>query len=211
MKTKMALFDFDKTIISRDSFNVLWRKTMKKSRNYSLYFTAHFLPGCVKMAKNVCYDHLKNVFMKMMDYYTPEELEDFVINELLPEYMYKEAQEEIFRLKEEGYYLLLVSASAMNYMKYVKKVLPFEGIIGTVLDENYCIVGGNNVREEKVRRIHKYLDKNNLEIDYENSRAYSDSLKNDGPMLKLVKHRYIINGNKVPEGYKLLHWNTALK
>ena len=37
-----------------------------------------------------------------------------------------------------------------------------------------------------------YVDGENIEIDYENSYAYSDS-KHDLPMLKLVKNRYLVN------------------
>lgn len=68
-------------------------------------------------------------------------------------YAFKEAIDEIHRLKEEGYYIMLVSASVENYLVYVKDCLPFDHIIGTVIDEDYKLVGENNRHEQKVSNI----------------------------------------------------------
>ena len=45
---------------------------------------------------------------------------------------------------------------------------------------------------EKVERINNFLRESNIEIDYENSYAYSDS-KSDLPMLSLVKNSFLVN------------------
>lgn len=47
---------------------------------------------------------------------------------------------------------------------------------------------------EKVVRLNSILKQLGLEIDYDNSYAYSDSL-HDIPMLKMVKNRIRINKN----------------
>ncbi len=54
------------------------------------------------------------------------------------------------------------------------------------------MIGKNCKNEEKVLRLNNIINKLNLEIDYENSYAYSDSV-HDIPMLKMVKNRIKIN------------------
>lgn len=115
--------------------------------------------------------------------------------------------DEIYALKAAGYYLLLVSASVEDYLKYVKGVLPFDHIIGTKTDEDFEMVGDNNKHAKKVDNILAHLTEKGMEIDYENSVAYSDSLAADRPMMELVKTRYLINNKTDAEGYLHLNWH----
>lgn len=102
--------------------------------------------------------------------------------------------------KEQGCRILLVSASPEVYLQYFKKNSSIDVIIGTkleIIDGKYTnkINGENCKGIEKFNRIKEYLNENNLEIDFNNSFGYSDSLS-DKPMLSLVKNRYKINKNK---------------
>ena len=54
------------------------------------------------------------------------------------------------------------------------------------------MIGKNCKNAEKVVRLNSILKQLGLEIDYDNSYAYSDSL-HDIPMLKMVKNRIRIN------------------
>ena len=54
------------------------------------------------------------------------------------------------------------------------------------------MIGENCKKFEKVVRLNEVLEQLDLEIDYDNSYAYSDSL-HDIPMLKMVKNRVKIN------------------
>ena len=54
------------------------------------------------------------------------------------------------------------------------------------------MIGKNCKNAEKVVRLNIVLKQLGLEIDYDNSYAYSDSL-HDIPMLKMVKNRIRIN------------------
>ena len=45
----------------------------------------------------------------------------------------------------------------------------------------------------KVKNIKEIFEKENIEIDYENSRGYSDSYKDDKYMLSLVEKKFLIN------------------
>lgn len=202
---KYAIFDFDKTITDRDSIKILWDTYGK---NMGLHY---YLQGISIGASFIGYkftgnfNPTKNKMAKIFGYMTEEDIEEFV-NEVLPKYYYKDALEEIKYLKEEGYTLLLVSASYEIYMKKVGENLGFDHVIGTRLGRLNELIGDNNRREEKVARIESYLEKIEETIDYENSRSYSDSYRDDKYMMELTAEKYLINSQVREEGYKNLVW-----
>ena len=136
-----------------------------------------------------------------------EDLEEFY-SSVLVKHIYKDALKEMKGKKEQGCHILLVSASPFAYVKFFKKISYVDGVIGTTLKKKNNrftnkIEGANCKGEEKVYRIKKYLMKHNLEIDYNNSFAYSDSLS-DLPMFSLVKNKYLINRKKA--GLEEIKW-----
>lgn len=202
---KYAIFDFDKTITDRDSIKILW-DTYRKNMGSQYYLQGISIGASFigyKFTGN--FNPTKNKMAKIFDYMTEEDIEEFV-NEVLPKYYYKDALEEIKYLKEEGYTLLLVSASYENYMKKVGENLGFDHVIGTRLGRLNELIGDNNRREEKVARIESYLEKIEETIDYENSRSYSDSYRDDRYMMELTAEKYLINSQVREAGYKNLVW-----
>lgn len=202
---KYAIFDFDKTITDRDSIKILW-DTYGKNMGLQYYLQGISIGASFigyKFTGN--FNPTKNKMAKIFDYMTEEDIEEFV-NEVLPKYYYKDALEEIKYLKEERYTLLLVSASYENYMKKVGENLGFDHVIGTRLGRLNELIGDNNRREEKVARIESYLEKIEESIDYENSRSYSDSYRDDRYMMELTAEKYLINSQVREEGYKNLTW-----
>ncbi len=202
---KYAIFDFDKTITDRDSIKILW-DTYGKNMGLQYYLQGISIGASFigyKFTGN--FNPTKNKMAKIFDYMTEEDIEEFV-NEVLPKYYYKDALEEIKYLKEERYTLLLVSASYENYMKKVGENLGFDHVIGTRLGRLNELIGDNNRREEKVARIESYLEKIEETIDYENSRSYSDSYRDDRYMMELTAEKYLINSQVREEGYKNLVW-----
>ena len=104
---------------------------------------------------------------------------------------------EVFskKKKAEGYTIYICSASVEAYLRFCK--LPVDEILGTktdIKDGKYTsqMIGKNCKNEEKVKRIQEVIKNHNLEIDYDLSYAYSDSL-HDIPMLKMVKNRIKID------------------
>lgn len=202
---KYAIFDFDKTITDRDSIKILW-DTYGKNMGLQYYLQGISIGTSFigyKFTGN--FNPTKNKMAKIFDYMTEEDIEEFV-NEVLPKYYYKDALEEIKYLKEQGYTLLLVSASYENYMKKVGENLGFDHVIGTRLGRLNELIGDNNRREEKVARIESYLEEIEESIDYENSRSYSDSYRDDRYMMELTAEKYLINSQVREEGYKNLVW-----
>ena len=205
MKQKIALFDFDRTVISKDSIFILYDVTVRKIPGFRAKLYKELVAGSLLRSPKAVKKNVKNSFLSMLSYYTEDEIKAFVYEDVMA-YAFKEAVDEIYALKAAGYYLLLVSASVEDYLKYVKGVLPFDHIIGTKTDEDFEMVGDNNKHAKKVDNILAHLTEKGMEIDYENSVAYSDSLAADRPMMELVKTRYLINNKTDAEGYLHLNW-----
>ncbi|MDO5715714.1 MAG: HAD family hydrolase [Tissierellia bacterium] len=207
MKKTVYLFDFDKTIIDTDSIFLLWRYAMKKYPRVASRFPYKMIRGRLKYSRSKDFRDMKNYMLAVLKYLTEDELKDFVHQELYPKHFYKDAL-ELFNSLDSQAITLLVSASATNYLKFVGDILPFDYIIGTDLDENFKIKKDNNKGEVKVHNITTLLHQEGFEIDYEQSKSYSDSYKYDRYMMEMVRHRYLINSSKRVEGYENLYWQV---
>lgn len=194
MKQKFAFFDFDDTLIHGDSGKALLIyyfkrhplsifKLLKVVVLYPLY-----LLGIVE------FQMVKSSWLFPMDYLSDDELRDFYQSSLVPKY-YSNVVAELKNKKEQGYMVYICSASIEGYLRFCD--LPVDGILGTktkIVDGKYTsrMIGKNCKNAEKVVRLNSILKQLGLEIDYDNSYAYSDSL-HDIPMLKMVKNRIRIN------------------
>ena len=145
--------------------------------------------------------------VSIIKYFSEDELKSFVTDYLYPKFFFKEFEEN-FNCHDKDTIKILCSASASPYLKYVKEIYNFDYIIGTELDENYKLTKGNNKKNIKVENIKSLLDKEDIEIDYENSSAYSDSYKDDKYMLRLAKNRFLINSKVNKKGYCNLNWHA---
>ena len=194
MKQKFAFFDFDDTLIHGDSGKALLGYYLKKYplavfrllKVPILYFL--YLIGLVK------FQTVKSSWLFPMDRLDDDELNDFYQVCLVPKY-YPNVVAELKNKKQQGYLIFICSASIEGYLRFCK--LPVDGILGTkteIKNGKYTskMIGKNCKNEEKVLRLNNIINELNLEIDYENSYAYSDSF-HDIPMLKMVKNRIKIN------------------
>ncbi|MGG1314829.1 HAD family hydrolase [Cohnella laeviribosi] len=208
MKHKIALFDIDKTIISNDSmFSFLWYGIKKKPWMLVILFPVIFFTIVYKL-NLIKEEKVKEYYFFAIKFLGEDDLRDFY-KSMLENKIYNSALQELQSKKKQDYYVLLVSASPYSYIKFFKSIPYVDGVIGTELvfkNGRYInkIKGKNCKGDEKVRRIKEYLCKLNLEIDFNNSCAYSDSLS-DLPMLQLVKNKYLIN-KKNKLGIEVLFW-----
>ncbi|GGO03154.1 HAD family hydrolase [Saccharibacillus kuerlensis] len=209
-KVKMAIFDLDKTVIGRDSMFEFVRYGIRRSPSGLLrlpLIAGHsvlFKLGLMRA------ETAKQSYFYAINRMTESDLEHFYESHL-SQTIYPQAKEEMRRRKEEGYHVLLVTASPHAYAQYFGRLPWVDDVIGTRLKpgadgHGYTsrIDGPNCKGEEKVRRIQQYLEEKGLEIDADQSCAYSDSLS-DMPVMELVRHRYFVN-RRVP-GAEELRWN----
>lgn len=194
MKQKFAFFDYDDTLIHGDSGKALLKYYLK--RNPLAVFkllkvVVLFPPSLIGLVK---FQSAKSAWLFPMDYLSDKELEEFYQTCLIPKY-YDNVIEELKNKKNNGYLVYICSASIEGYLRFCD--LPVDGILGTktkIVDGKYTskVIGKNCKNEEKVVRLNAVIKELGLEIDYDNSYAYSDST-HDIPMLKMVKNRVRIN------------------
>lgn len=199
MKIPFAIFDVDYTIINGDSMFLMLFFAISKKPILILYIPIILVKVVLYFLKIIDVKSSKESIYLPLKYLTEKELEEFY-NKILLKKINPEVMKRLNYHKEQGCRILLVSASPEVYLQYFKKNSSIDAIIGTkleIIDGKYTnkINGENCKGIEKFNRIKEYLNENNLEIDFNNSFGYSDSLT-DKPMLSLVKNRYKINKNK---------------
>lgn len=207
MKRKVALYDFDKTIVNCESIVELYKYAIKNKKINIFKSLCNLTLAYIKSKINSDFEIMKNQMVSVIKYLTEDELQDFVTNYLYPKFFFKEFEDE-FSSYDEYTIKILCSASATNYLIYVGELFSFDYIIGTDLDNDYKLYRGNNKKDTKVKNIKEILERDGYEIDYENSLAYSDSYKDDKYMLRMVKNRFLINSKVNKKGYVNLSWHT---
>lgn len=206
MKRKVVLYDFDKTVVDCESIVELYKYAYKNKKINIFKSLLNLSAAYIKAKLNSDFTIMKNQMVSVIKYFTEDELQDFVTNYLYPKFFFKEFEEEFSSYYEDSI-KILCSASATNYLIYVGELFPFDYIIGTDLDNDYKLCRGNNKKDIKVKNINEILEREGIEIDYENSLAYSDSYKDDKYMLRMVKNRYLINSKVNKKGYVNLTWH----
>lgn len=206
---KVALFDIDKTLIKGDSMFKLLKYTIDKYPKAKWKLPKLFFMLIAYKFKFIDTKKAKENMFYTLNYLNKNDLDNFY-NEVLKASVYEDAIAEIKKLKKDGYYTLLVSASPECYLKYFEIEDYVDVVLGTklqVVGNRYVnkIEGYNCKGEEKVVRINDFLRKEGLCIDKPNSVAYSDSLS-DTPMFKLVGTAYLINYKKKNLDYEILKW-----
>lgn len=206
MKRKVVLYDFDKTLVDCESIVELYKYAYKNKKINIFKSLLDLSAAYIKAKLNSDFTIMKNQMVSVIKYFTEDELEDFVTKYLYPKFFFKEFEDE-FSSYDDDSIKILCSASATNYLIYVGELFPFDYIIGTDLDNDYKLSRGNNKKDIKVKNIKEILERDGIEIDYENSLAYSDSYKDDKYMLRMVKNRFLINSNVNKKGYVNLTWH----
>lgn len=206
MKRKLALYDFDKTVVDCESIVELYKYGFKHKKIKFFRTMAGLVSAYIrsKLASN--FDIMKNQMVSIIKYFSEDELRDFVTDYLFPKFFFVEFEDEFYS-HDEDTIKILCSASATPYLKYVKDLYPFDYILGTDLGDDYKLTRGNNKKDVKVKNIKDILAQEGIEIDYENSCGYSDSYKDDKYMLRMVKNRFLINSKVNKKGYENLSWH----
>ena len=192
MKKRIAFFDFDGTITTKDSllsfilFRYGKRKTYLGLLKVSPFYVAHlFKLISVQAAKQKV----------LRQFFRNESVESFNAScnqfamEILPGLERSKAMKEIKLLQEKGADVVVISASPYNYLHPWCKQLGVELICTNLATKDGKLTGkieGNNCRgEEKVRRIQSAYKLD----EYDEVYAYGDT-KGDKPMLELATFRF---------------------
>lgn len=206
MKRKLALYDFDKTVVDCESIVELYKYGFKHKKIRFFGTMAGLVSAYIRSKLASDFDVIKNQMVSIIKYFSEDELRDFVTDYLFPKFFFVEFEDEFYS-HDEDTIKILCSASATPYLKYVKDLYPFDYILGTDLGSDYKLTRGNNKKDVKVKNIKDLLAQEGIEIDYENSCGYSDSYKDDKYMLRMAKNRFLINSKVNKKGYENLSWH----
>lgn len=206
MKRKLALYDFDKTVVDCESIVELYKYGFKHKKIKFFRTMAGLVSAYIRSKLASDFDVMKNQMVSIIKYFSEDELRDFVTDYLFPKFFFVEFEDEFYS-HDEDTIKILCSASATSYLKYVKDLYPFDYILGTDLGNDYKLTRGNNKKDVKVKNIKDLLAQEGIEIDYENSCGYSDSYKDDKYMLRMAKNRFLINSKVNKKGYENLSWH----
>lgn len=196
---KVAFFDIDKTLIYGDSLFSLLKYGIKKRPVYIFLYPAIAFFAILYALKIVPITRLKEIVYTPLKDFQKEDYEIF-----FEKYIWGKRIEntvaELTRLKSEGYYILMVTASAQCYMRLWEEKGFADSVLGTLTKENSNKITGNNCSgKEKVARIEQFFKENGIDYEFDSAIGFSDSDK-DRPMLSLCKTkiRVLKNGEHIP-------------
>ncbi|WP_446897261.1 HAD-IB family hydrolase [Clostridium sp. LBM24168] len=211
---RFAIFDVDFTITKRETLLEFYLFMIKKHPILILHVPISLISSILFITGFMNTKRTKEIFIGFINGIDEKEMNSLVnefYNKRLSKIFYEDAISEMRKLKSRGFKIYLISASAEFYLNTLYNIKEVDKIIGTkFLKSNgrYSnkIVGKNCKGDEKVRRLKNYLQAHNIEVDFENSYMFSDSLS-DLPLLKLVGNPYLINfRHKDTKGIKVLQW-----
>ncbi len=210
---KLAIFDIDYTLTKKETLMEFFKFMIKKDLKNIRYIPRALLSGIMFITRAFDEKQTKETFLKFIEGMEEEQLDELVkefYNKRLSSILYKDAMDMIYKMKSKGYLIYLISASPEFYLNEFYNIKEIDKIIGT----KYITNDGRHTRrmdglnckgEEKVERLKQELSKENIEVDYEASYMFSDSLS-DKPLFDLVGNPYLINFKKDGKGIKILNW-----
>lgn len=204
---KLAIFDFDGTLLERDTLPCLGDSWLKQNRSriryLQIYCTTFPLVLFYKL-KLIDKPRLKkyavqrfNMFFKGM---SKKEIEDFftITYRHIERLFNKEVVTEIARANDEGFHTVLLSGAYYDLLKVVAANLEIRTVIGVQLPyrkgffdhgKMVTFVGGR----EKLNLLQKRFA--GQSIDWQKSRSYGDSIT-DLPVLDIVGEPVAVKPDK---------------
>lgn len=209
---KLALFDVDFTITKKETLMQLYIYVIKEDKKNIKYLPRALFSGIMYLLKIYDEKRVKESFLKFLDDMDENEIRELTkrfYKNSLKNILYKDGIDMIKKLKREGYRIYLISASPEFYLNELYDIKEVDKIIGTRFFFNNGkftrrMYGANCKGREKVKRLKEEILKEKINVDFENSYMFSDSLS-DKPLLDLVGNPYLVNYKRKSK-YKVLYW-----
>ncbi|MFW2487053.1 HAD-IB family hydrolase [Clostridium chromiireducens] len=209
---KLAIFDIDYTITKKETLMELFKYVIKNDKRNVRFLPRAIFSGLMYSIKIYDEKKVKETFLKFIDKIHEKDLAELVkkfYDEKLQTILYEDALTMMKKLKSEGYDIYLISASPEFYINEFYKIKEVDKIIGTKFTFKGGIFtrkmeGENCKGQEKVRRLMEVIKNEKIEVDFNESYMFSDSLS-DKPLLDLVGKPYLINYKKNHQ-IEILKW-----
>ncbi len=188
---RIALFDFDGTLIPGDSIVHLIRFAARQKRIGPLRVLPGVFFGLLYKLHLADESSSKNAALSFLRKMKAEEqsllMQRFVQDRLIP-HIYPEGLNRIRELQKNGTRVWLVSASTDHYMPMIAEYIGADLLLCTQTDQNGRVIH-NCKGQEKVRRVRQALSSMPGAVITE---AYADS-KTDLPMFKMAEKAIAVN------------------
>ena len=202
--TKLSVYDFDKTIYNGETLNDFYRFYLIKKpwKIYTVIFQLWYF--LLYILKIINLEKLKENFLRFLNGENTGELK-----KLIREFWEKKeskinpwVKDEILKNKKETEILVAISASPTFLIIDRLRLMGFDVVIGTdFLFESTKfhshITSKNCKNYEKVKRLDKWAEDNNIQYDIVN--FYSDSIA-DKPLFDLSENKYWIKKGILKNG-----------
>jgi HAD superfamily hydrolase (TIGR01490 family) len=209
-KVKIALFDFDGTLVSSHLWSGLLKYYLKKREkvfaiswflisNFAL--TPFWKMGLISTKKYYqSWGEDMARLMKGVDVGRAKEIFDWLTDDYLLPTLKKNVFERLKRHQEGGYLTVLTSGSFQDLIKAFSSRLNIDFAVGTELEIIRNKFSGRIIpplcfAQGKAEKVKQFLTDNNLVIDFKESFAYSDSVF-DLPILELVGNPVAVEPDK---------------
>lgn len=210
---KIGIFDIDFTITKRETLIQFYIFMMKRNPRLIKHLPRSLSAFFLYSIKYYDEKKVKQAFLRFIIGVDEKDMEILVkrfYSEVLSNIFYEDAISMIKKLKKEGCLIYLISASPEFYLKEMYAIPEVDKIIGTKVVVNAGkfaaeILGDNNKGQVKVKKLMNEIEKEELEVDWENSYMFSDSIS-DAPLLNLVGNPYLINYRKTHDSIEILKW-----
>jgi len=207
---RIALFDFDGTLVSSHLWSGLLKYYLRKREKFFSIFC--FLAGNLALTPfwKIGLISTKKYYqrwgedmaqlMKGVETKRAKEIFDQLTDDYLLPTLKKNAFEKLKKHQQDGYLTVLISGSFEELIKAVSSRLNIDFSIGTELEVVKNKFSGKIIpplcfAQRKTEKVKQFLADNNLAIDFEKSFAYSDSIF-DLPMLELVANPVAVEPDK---------------
>jgi len=179
---KVALFDIDHTLTSRDTFFLFISYTIKKHPYKIIFLPFLFFVVLLRLFSIIDTTKMKSLSLVLIKEMNLEKLNRFskqFVDKSVLKYIKNGARDEIMKYKKDGYTIILASASFEFYIKYIAEYFEADYFFGTRIvtknDRPLAKIDGKNCkRGEKIIRILEVISRD--AIDKDNSIGFSDSL-----------------------------------
>ena len=196
MEKRIAVFDFDGTLIRGDSVVALLffgRKEGKLSA-WELVKTGWYgLLYHLRLVDALTAKGLSHAFLARMD---DGERHAFLraFAGTLTARVYARGLAQIKKHQAQGEQVILCSASCQCYMRYVAETLGVDALLCTPSHADGTVLGPNCRGEEKVRQLQDWLEQQGGALDCIVA-AYGDT-PGDAPILRASQHPVLVNAKK---------------
>lgn len=202
---RVALFDFDGTLYPDETFDILMDRVKEHPDYKNIYkkFIRNFAPIYVgyKMKlvpKLTMQNKALEKYIQAFKGRNQQEIENFFheIAETMAEDLRPGLISRLRKLKEENYYIVLVSGAFMPLLEGVFKSEHVDYIFGSVIHyENGTLDHKKRFRrlhsDKKVEMLINHFRDRQVNVDWKNSLAFSDSYS-DIKMLELVGNPVVV-------------------